>query len=84
MLSTPVPIMCLIYKLWILIIAQSFILLQVAIAFIHYYYVCFIQAVYQDMKEDYKVTIPQCKPLSPGEILGCTSPKLNPDTQALV
>lgn len=24
----------------------------------------------------YKIKLPQCKPLSPGEILGCTSPKL--------
>ncbi|CAK1590405.1 unnamed protein product [Parnassius mnemosyne] len=29
--------------------------------------------------EDYVVTVPQCKPLSPGEILGCTAPKLNCD-----
>lgn len=29
--------------------------------------------------EDYIVTVPQCKPLSPGEILGCTAPKLNAD-----
>lgn len=29
--------------------------------------------------EEYIVTVPQCKPLSPGEILGCTSPKLNSD-----
>jgi len=29
--------------------------------------------------------VPQAKPLSPGEVLGCTSPKLNPDDyQALV
>lgn len=29
--------------------------------------------------EDYIVTVPQCKPLSPGEILGCTAPKLDAD-----
>ncbi|XP_050353121.1 2-(3-amino-3-carboxypropyl)histidine synthase subunit 1 [Nymphalis io] len=29
--------------------------------------------------EEYIVTVPQCKPLSPGEILGCTAPKLNSD-----
>ncbi|XP_013145150.1 PREDICTED: diphthamide biosynthesis protein 1 [Papilio polytes] len=29
--------------------------------------------------EDYIVTVPQCKPLSPGEILGCTAPKLQSD-----
>lgn len=29
--------------------------------------------------------VPQAKPLSPGEVLGCTSPKLNPDDfQAIV
>ncbi|PWY99628.1 hypothetical protein BCV70DRAFT_200557 [Testicularia cyperi] len=28
---------------------------------------------------EYKVTVPQVKPLSPGEILGCTSPKLDKD-----
>ncbi|XP_050667273.1 2-(3-amino-3-carboxypropyl)histidine synthase subunit 1 [Leptidea sinapis] len=30
-------------------------------------------------EEDYVVTVPQSKPLSPGEILGCTAPKLNAD-----
>ncbi|CAG9791363.1 unnamed protein product [Diatraea saccharalis] len=29
--------------------------------------------------EEYSVTVPQCKPLSPGEILGCTAPKLTAD-----
>lgn len=28
----------------------------------------------------YEVEVPQSKPLSPGEILGCTSPRFNPDT----
>ena len=36
----------------------------------------FMQAVYQDLCKDYKVEIPQCKPLSPGEILGCTAPRI--------
>ncbi|RNA25918.1 diphthamide biosynthesis 1 [Brachionus plicatilis] len=31
----------------------------------------------------YLVKLPQCKPLSPGEILGCTAPKLS-DTDALI
>jgi len=31
----------------------------------------------------YKVKLPQCKPLSPGEILGCTAPKLT-ETDALI
>lgn len=29
--------------------------------------------------EDFAVTVPQCKPLSPGEILGCTAPKISSD-----
>ncbi|VDM43933.1 unnamed protein product [Toxocara canis] len=32
----------------------------------------------------YSVVVPQCKPLSPGEILGCTSPRLQADVTALV
>lgn len=34
--------------------------------------------------DGYKVLVPQCKPLSPGEILGCTSPKLPAEVDALV
>lgn len=34
------------------------------------------KAASQELSKDYKVEIPQCKPLSPGEILGCTAPKL--------
>jgi len=36
----------------------------------------FKQAAAKELSKDYKVEIPQCKPLSPGEILGCTAPKL--------
>jgi len=32
----------------------------------------------------FKITIPQSKPLSPAEILGCTAPKLSEDTKAIV
>ena len=32
----------------------------------------------------FKITIPQSKPLSPGEILGCTAPKLPQDVKAIV
>lgn len=32
----------------------------------------------------FKITVPQIKPLSPGEILGCTAPKLPADTDALL
>jgi 2-(3-amino-3-carboxypropyl)histidine synthase len=38
-----------------------------------------LQSVAKDLKDEYQIVIPQSKPLSPGEILGCTSPKL-PDT----
>ena len=43
-----------------------------------------LQSVAKDLKDDYNVLIPQCKPLSPGEILGCTSPKLPETTDALI
>ncbi|ORX55674.1 hypothetical protein DM01DRAFT_1335071 [Hesseltinella vesiculosa] len=39
-------------------------------------YVGALQAARDGLKDDYIVQIPQAKPLSPGEILGCTSPKL--------
>lgn len=32
----------------------------------------------------FDITVPQVKPLSPGEILGCTAPRLAADTEALV
>lgn len=32
----------------------------------------------------YEATIPRSKPLSPGEILGCTSPHLNDDVDAIL
>lgn len=32
----------------------------------------------------YKITVPQIKPLSPGEILGCTSPRLPTDVDAVI
>ncbi|PWN50397.1 hypothetical protein IE53DRAFT_387292 [Violaceomyces palustris] len=32
----------------------------------------------------YRVTVPQVKPLSPGEVLGCTSPKLKDDIDAII
>lgn len=34
--------------------------------------------------KDFTITIPQSKPLSPGEILGCTSPKLPSDMEAII
>ncbi|KAG6928564.1 diphthamide biosynthesis 1, partial [Chelydra serpentina] len=47
-------------------------------------FVSALQAASQVLRADYKVSIPQCKPLSPGEILGCTSPRLGPGTDAVV
>ncbi|TFK00378.1 caspase-7-like [Platysternon megacephalum] len=47
-------------------------------------FVSALQAASQELRSEYKVSVPQCKPLSPGEILGCTSPRLGPDTDAVV
>lgn len=32
----------------------------------------------------YNITVPQVKPLSPGEVLGCTSPRLSSDIDAVI
>lgn len=51
----------------------------------HYVMFCCVQSVCKnELLSDYRVTVPQCKPLSPGEILGCTSPKLPSDIQAIM
>ena len=42
--------------------------------YLHIY--LYIKGVKQELSNDYNVSVPQCKPLSPGEILGCTAPKL--------
>ncbi|XP_030318397.1 2-(3-amino-3-carboxypropyl)histidine synthase subunit 1 isoform X3 [Calypte anna] len=47
-------------------------------------FVSTVQAVSQELRSQYKVCVPQCKPLSPGEILGCTSPRLTQDTDAII
>ncbi|CAG8517630.1 10345_t:CDS:2, partial [Paraglomus occultum] len=39
-------------------------------------FVSSIHAVKRTLEQDYRLVVPQSKPLSPGEILGCTSPKL--------
>ncbi|KAJ3249032.1 Diphthamide biosynthesis protein 1 [Chytriomyces hyalinus] len=36
-----------------------------------------LQAARRELEPTYPVTVPQSKPLSPGEILGCTSPQLH-------
>ncbi|CAO2644186.1 2-(3-amino-3-carboxypropyl)histidine synthase subunit 1 [Lemmus lemmus] len=47
-------------------------------------FVSTLQAAAQELKADYHVSVPQCKPLSPGEILGCTSPRLPKEVEAVV
>nr|XP_033778582.1 2-(3-amino-3-carboxypropyl)histidine synthase subunit 1 isoform X2 [Geotrypetes seraphini] len=47
-------------------------------------FVSAIQAVSQALRSEYHVIVPQSKPLSPGEILGCTSPRLEQDVDAVV
>ncbi|XP_077995593.1 2-(3-amino-3-carboxypropyl)histidine synthase subunit 1-like [Glandiceps talaboti] len=47
-------------------------------------FVTALQAAHQELSSDYKILVPQSKPLSPGEILGCTSPKLKDTTSAIV
>ncbi|XP_072209341.1 2-(3-amino-3-carboxypropyl)histidine synthase subunit 1 isoform X2 [Excalfactoria chinensis] len=47
-------------------------------------FVAAVQAASQELQSQYKVCVPQCKPLSPGEILGCTSPRLAQDTDAII
>lgn len=46
-------------------------------------FVAALQGVAEELRETFSVVIPQVKPLSPGEILGCTSPKLE-DVDALI
>ncbi|XP_023575810.1 2-(3-amino-3-carboxypropyl)histidine synthase subunit 1 isoform X2 [Octodon degus] len=47
-------------------------------------FVSTLQAAAQQLKAEYRVSVPQCKPLSPGEILGCTSPRLSKEVNAIV
>lgn len=39
-------------------------------------FVSSLQSAHSELSNEYQITIPQIKPLSPGELLGCTSPKL--------
>jgi len=43
-----------------------------------------IQAARRELEVEYVLNVPQAKPLSPAEILGCTSPQLPKDEDALV
>lgn len=47
-------------------------------------FVAALQAVSAALKTDYDVLVPQCRPLSPGEILGCTSPRLDRKVHAII
>ncbi|KAM4823941.1 2-(3-amino-3-carboxypropyl)histidine synthase subunit 1 isoform X3 [Urocitellus parryii] len=47
-------------------------------------FVSTLQSAAQELKAEYRMTVPQCKPLSPGEILGCTSPRLPKEVEAIV
>ncbi|KAG2188853.1 hypothetical protein INT44_003993 [Umbelopsis vinacea] len=46
-------------------------------------FVTALQAARAILEEDYVLQVPQAKPLSPGEVLGCTSPRL-PDMDAII
>lgn len=47
-------------------------------------FVAALQSCAQQLKATHDIVVPQSKPLSPGEILGCTSACLNKDIGALV
>uniref|UniRef100_A0A914CAT0 2-(3-amino-3-carboxypropyl)histidine synthase subunit 1 n=1 Tax=Acrobeloides nanus TaxID=290746 RepID=A0A914CAT0_9BILA len=48
-------------------------------------FVASLQALKRELSDrGYNIMIPQCNPLSPGEILGCTSPKLPDDVDAIL
>lgn len=47
-------------------------------------FVAALQAVSAALRPDYDVLVPQCRPLSPGEILGCTSPRLDRKVNAII
>ncbi|ETE61757.1 Diphthamide biosynthesis protein 1, partial [Ophiophagus hannah] len=47
-------------------------------------FVSALQAASRELQPDFHIWTPQCKPLSPGELLGCTSPRLAQETDAIV
>uniref|UniRef100_UPI00398F889E 2-(3-amino-3-carboxypropyl)histidine synthase subunit 1 isoform X2 n=1 Tax=Pristiophorus japonicus TaxID=55135 RepID=UPI00398F889E len=47
-------------------------------------FVAALQSTSQDLRSEYDICVPQCKPLSPGEILGCTSPHIEKPVDAIV
>ncbi|KAL7072466.1 hypothetical protein ACQ4LE_008127 [Meloidogyne hapla] len=48
-------------------------------------FVSSLQAAKRQLEKDgFQIIIPQANPLSPGELLGCTSPKLSDDVSAII
>ncbi|XP_072099361.1 2-(3-amino-3-carboxypropyl)histidine synthase subunit 1 [Mobula birostris] len=47
-------------------------------------FVAALQSTSQELRSDYDICVPQCKPLSPGEILGCTSPHIEKPVHAII
>ncbi|KAJ8256425.1 hypothetical protein COCON_G00185770 [Conger conger] len=47
-------------------------------------FVAALQSVSIALKQTFDVLMPQCRPLSPGEILGCTSPRLERPVDAII
>ncbi|XP_058489714.1 2-(3-amino-3-carboxypropyl)histidine synthase subunit 1 isoform X2 [Solea solea] len=47
-------------------------------------FVAALQAVSSVLKSEYDILVPQCRPLSPGEVLGCTSPRLDRHVNAII
>ncbi|XP_067866776.1 2-(3-amino-3-carboxypropyl)histidine synthase subunit 1-like [Heterodontus francisci] len=47
-------------------------------------FVAALQSTSQELRSEYDICIPQCKPLSPGEILGCTSPHIEKPVDAII
>lgn len=43
-----------------------------------------IQAARQQLAAEYEITVPQSRPLSPGEVLGCTAPRVPGEHDALL
>ncbi|XP_069767884.1 2-(3-amino-3-carboxypropyl)histidine synthase subunit 1 isoform X3 [Narcine bancroftii] len=47
-------------------------------------FVATLQSTSQELRSEFDIYIPQCKPLSPGEILGCTSPCIEKSLDAII
>ena len=47
-------------------------------------FVAALQSIHRQLQLEYNIVVPQSRPLSPGEILGCTSPQLPQGVDAVV